>query len=515
MKKIYLLLTFLFLNIFSQNAFSQKKDVLYEKLDLFGDILETINKEYFKQINEGEVIDGAINGMLQSLDPYSSYMSPKTFKSMNTETKGEFGGLGIEVTMEAGLVKVISPIDDTPADRAGIRSGDYIIKLDKKQVKGLTLDEAVNTMRGKSGTPITLTIRRIDVDEPIIVKIVRETINKEYFKQINEGEVIDGAINGMLQSLDPYSSYMSPKTFKSMNTETKGEFGGLGIEVTMEAGLVKVISPIDDTPADRAGIKSGDYIIKLDNKQVKGLTLDEAVNTMRGKSGTPITLTIRRIDVDEPIIVKIVRETIKTKSVVSEIKENIGYLRLRSFNEKSGDELIDKIREIGRSKPSLTGYILDLRNNPGGLLSQAIKISDAFLDSGEIVSTKGRDPKDIKVYNSKKGDEINGKPLIVLINKGSASASEIVAGALKDHKRAIVIGEKSFGKGSVQSIMPLSNGGGLRLTTAKYYLPSGETIEEIGVQPDIKVEPQKDNFKINDPINDNQLIYALKLLKAS
>ncbi|MEI8065056.1 MAG: S41 family peptidase [Proteobacteria bacterium] len=381
MKKIYFLLTFLFLNLFSQNVFSQKKDVLYEKLDLFGDILETINKEYFKQINEGEVIDGAINGMLQSLDPYSSYMSPKTFKAMNTETKGEFGGLGIEVTMEAGLVKVISPIDDTPADKAGI--------------------------------------------------------------------------------------------------------------------------------------KSGDYIIKLDNKQVKGLTLDEAVNTMRGKSGTPITLTIRRIDVDDPIIVKIVRETIKTKSVVSEVKENIGYLRLRSFNEKSGDELIDKIREISKNKPNMTGYILDLRNNPGGLLSQAIKISDAFLDSGEIVSTKGRDPKDIKVYNSKKGDEINGKPLIVLINKGSASASEIVAGALKDHKRAIIVGEKSFGKGSVQSIMPLSNGGGLRLTTAKYYLPSGETIEDVGVQPDIKVEQQKDNFKINDPVNDNQLIYALKLLKAS
>jgi len=381
MKKIYFLLTFLFLNLFSQNVFSQKKDVLYEKLDLFGDILETINKEYFKQINEGEVIDGAINGMLQSLDPYSSYMSPKTFKAMNTETKGEFGGLGIEVTMEAGLVKVISPIDDTPADKAGI--------------------------------------------------------------------------------------------------------------------------------------KSGDYIIKLDNKQVKGLTLDEAVNTMRGKSGTPITLTIRRIDVDDPIIVKIVRETIKTKSVVSEVKENIGYLRLRSFNEKSGDELIDKIREISKNKPNMTGYILDLRNNPGGLLSQAIKISDAFLDSGEIVSTKGRDPKDIKVYNSKKGDEINGKPLIVLINKGSASASEIVAGALKDHKRAIIVGEKSFGKGSVQSIMPLSNGGGLRLTTAKYYLPSGETIEDVGVQPDIKVEQQKDNFKINDPVNDNQLIYALKLLKVS
>ncbi len=381
MKKIYILLTFLFLIVFSQNAFSQKKDALYEKLDLFGDILETINNEYFKQINEGEAIDGAINGMLQSLDPYSSYMSPKTFKNMNTETKGEFGGLGIEVTMEGGLVKVITPIDDTPADKAGI--------------------------------------------------------------------------------------------------------------------------------------KSGDYIIKLDDKQVKGITLDEAVNTMRGKSGTSITLTIRRVNVNEPITVKIVREVIKTKSVISEVKENIGYLRLRSFNEKSGDELIDKIKEIKRSNTDISGYILDLRNNPGGLLSQAIKISDAFLDSGEIVSTKGRDPRDIKVYNSKKGDEINGKPLIVLINQGSASASEIVAGALKDHKRAIVVGEKSFGKGSVQSIMPLSNGGGLRLTTAKYYLPSGETIEEIGVLPDIKVEQQKDNFKLNDSINDNQLIYALKLLKVS
>ena len=381
MKKIYILLTFLFLILFSQNAFSQKKDALYEKLDLFGDILETINNEYFKQINEGEAIDGAINGMLQSLDPYSSYMSPKTFKNMNTETKGEFGGLGIEVTMEGGLVKVITPIDDTPADKAGI--------------------------------------------------------------------------------------------------------------------------------------KSGDYIIKLDDKQVKGITLDEAVNTMRGKSGTSITLTIRRVNVNEPITVKIVREVIKTKSVISEVKENIGYLRLRSFNEKSGDELIDKIKEIKRNNTNISGYILDLRNNPGGLLSQAIKISDAFLDSGEIVSTKGRDPRDIKVYNSKKGDEINGKPLIVLINQGSASASEIVAGALKDHKRAIVVGEKSFGKGSVQSIMPLSNGGGLRLTTAKYYLPSGETIEEIGVLPDIKVEQQKDNFKLNDSINDNQLIYALKLLKVS
>jgi carboxyl-terminal processing protease len=308
---------------------------------------------------------------------------------------------------------------------------------------------------------------------------------------------------------------MSPKTFKNMNTETKGEFGGLGIEVTMESGLVKVISPIDETPADRAGIKSGDYIIKLDDKQVKGLTLEEAVNTMRGKVGAPITLTIRRLETNDPIVVKIIRETIKTKSVISEIKENIGYVRLRSFNEKSGDELISHIKEINKNKPDVAGYILDLRNNPGGLLTQAIKVSDAFLDSGEIVSTKGRDPKDIKIYNAKKGDEINGKPLVVLINGGSASASEIVAGALKDNKRAIILGEKSFGKGSVQSVMPLSNGGGLRLTVAKYYLPSGETIENIGVYPDIKVEQKKEDFKINDPINDNQLIYALKLLKAS
>ncbi|MFM8244595.1 MAG: S41 family peptidase [Candidatus Fonsibacter sp.] len=346
---------------------------------------------------------------------------------------------------------------------------------------------------------------------------ILDTVGKEYYKPINEGNVIDGAINGMLQSLDPYSSYMSPQTFKNMNTETKGEFGGLGIEVTMEQGLVKVISPIDETPAEKAGVKSGDFIIKLDEKQVKGMTLDEAVNTMRGKSGTSITLTIRRTDVDDPIVLKITREIIKTRSVVSEIKEkeNVGYLRLRSFNEKSGDELIDKIKEQVKKKPDLTGFILDLRNNPGGLLSQAIKVSDAFLESGEIVSTKGRDTKDIKIYNAKKGDETKGKPLIVLINRGSASASEIVAGALKDNKRATIVGEKSFGKGSVQSIIPLSNKGGLRLTTAKYYLPSGATIEEIGVQPDIKVEQKKDDFKINDPINDNQLIYALKLLQAS
>jgi len=344
------------------------------------------------------------------------------------------------------------------------------------------------------------------------------TAEKEYYKPINENEAIDGAINGMLQSLDPHSSYMNPQSFKNLNIETKGEFGGLGIEVTMEQGLIKVISPIDDTPAFKAGIKSGDYIVKIDNHQVKGLAIDEAVNKMRGKSGTSVTLTIRRIDVSEPIVIKLNREIIKNKSVTYNFidKEKVAYIRLKVFDENSGKEIEDAIKDIKNHNSNIRGYIFDLRNNPGGLLVEAIKISDAFLTDGEIVSTKGRNPKDIKVYSakSKKVDMIDGKPIIVLINEGSASASEIVTGALKDNKRAIIIGEKSYGKGSVQSIMPLSNGGGLRLTTAKYYLPGGETIEDIGVMPDIIVQRKKDNFKFNDPANDNQLIYALKLLES-
>jgi len=344
------------------------------------------------------------------------------------------------------------------------------------------------------------------------------TAEKEYYKPINENEAIDGAINGMLQSLDPHSSYMNPQSFKNLNIETKGEFGGLGIEVTMEQGLIKVISPIDDTPAFKAGIKSGDYIVKIDNHQVKGLAIDEAVNKMRGKSGTSVTLTIRRINVSEPIVIKLNREIIKNKSVTYNFidKEKVAYIRLKVFDENSGKEIQDAIKDIKNHNSNIRGYIFDLRNNPGGLLVEAIKISDAFLTDGEIVSTKGRDPKDIKVYSakSKKVDMIDGKPIIVLINEGSASASEIVTGALKDNKRAIIIGEKSYGKGSVQSIMPLSNGGGLRLTTAKYYLPGGETIEDIGVMPDIIVQRKKDNFKFNDPANDNQLIYALKLLES-
>ncbi len=341
---------------------------------------------------------------------------------------------------------------------------------------------------------------------------VLDTLKKQYVDEVKQDEVIDSAINGMLQSLDPYSSYMSPEAFQSMNRDTKGEFGGLGIEITMEGGLVKIITPIEGTPADKAGILAGDYIVKIDGKQVKGMTLLDAVKLMRGKIGTSINITVRRPEVEEEIKFKITRAVIKIREVSAEIKSNIGYIRLRAFNEQSHNQLIKQLKKISNNK--LDGYILDLRNNPGGLLSQAIKITETFLDGGEIVSTKGRNKNDIKIFNAKKGDKINNKPLIVLINQGSASASEIVSGALRDHKRAILIGEKSFGKGSVQSIIPLKNQGGLRLTTAKYYLPSGESIHQIGVEPDITVKRDKNDFKINTK-TDNQLNYAIELLKAS
>ena len=341
---------------------------------------------------------------------------------------------------------------------------------------------------------------------------VLETLNNEYVDQVDENKVLDAAINGMLQSLDPYSSYMSPENFRNMNAETKGEFGGLGIEITMQAGLVKVISPIEGTPADKAGIKAGDFIIRINDTQVKGLNLFEAVSMMRGKVGTKINLVIRRENVDDELKFTLTRGIIKIREVSAEVKLNsIGYIRLRAFNQKSHNQLKEKIKSFKSKR--LNGYILDLRNNPGGLLSQAIKISDMFLDSGEIVSTKGRDKTDIKIFSAKKGDIIDGLPLIVLINKGSASASEIVSGALKDHKRAIILGETSFGKGSVQSIIPLTNRGALRLTTAKYYLPSGSSISEVGVSPDITVkEKDKKEFRINTD-TDNQLKYAINLLK--
>ncbi len=340
---------------------------------------------------------------------------------------------------------------------------------------------------------------------------VLEKINKEYVDEINQSESMDSAINGLLQSLDPYSSYMSPEVFNEMQTETSGEFGGLGIEVSMESGVVKVISPIDDTPASKAGIKAGDYIVKINNIQVQGKSLSEAVDLMRGPVGSGIELTVRRIGEKKAITFNIVREVIQIQSVKTDLLEkNIGYIRLTSFNENSGQQIKKKIREFENNK-KVKAYILDLRNNPGGLLSQAIKISDFFLNDGEIVSTKSRKSSENRKWFAKKGDLINGKTLIVLINYGSASASEIVAGALKDHKRAILLGESSFGKGSVQSIIPLKNNGAIRLTVAKYYLPSGKSISEVGVSPDIEISEKTDEFRINTK-TDNQLDYALKLL---
>ncbi len=340
---------------------------------------------------------------------------------------------------------------------------------------------------------------------------VLEKIENEYVDDIVQSEVIDSAINGVLQSLDPYSAYMSPELFQNMQSDTKGKFGGLGIEIGMEAGVVKVISPIDDTPASKAGIKAGDYIVKIGKTQVQGKSLMEAVKLMRGPIGSSIELTIRRRGEKKALIKKITREVIVVNSVEAKIfKDKIGYLRLKSFNNNSSSQLIKKIENFEKTKKPY-GYILDLRNNPGGLLTQAVDITDFFLDDGEIVSTKGRRRTENRRFFAKKGDRLNGKPLIVLINNGSASASEIVAGALKDHKRAIILGEKTYGKGSVQSIIPLSDGGGIRLTVSRYYLPSGKSISEVGVEPDIFIEEEGNNFEINSEF-DNQLNYALNLL---
>ena len=343
---------------------------------------------------------------------------------------------------------------------------------------------------------------------------VLEKIKKDYVEEVDQADVMDSAINGVLQSLDPYSAYMSPELFKSMQTDTKGEFGGLGIEIGMESGVVKVISPIDDTPASKAGIKAGDYIVKIEDSQVQGKSLMEAVKLMRGPVGTSIKLTIRRKGTKKAIEFNIKREIIEVRSIDSKIlgeRKEIGYIRLKSFNQNSDKQLFKKINEFEKNN-KLTGYIIDLRNNPGGLLTQAIRITDFFLDDGEIVSTKGRKISETRKFFATKGDEIKGKPIIVMVNNGSASASEIFAGALQDHKRAVVLGESTYGKGSVQSIIPLRNGGGMRLTISKYYLPSGKSISDIGVTPDIFIEENGDDFKINSS-TDNQLSYAVNLLK--
>ena len=348
--------------------------------------------------------------------------------------------------------------------------------------------------------------KKIDIFSEVLKKI-----NDDYVDEVDQSKGMDAAINGLLQSLDPYSAYMSPESFESMQTETSGKFGGLGIEVGMESGVVKVISPIDNTPASKAGLKAGDYIVKINGVQVQGKSLMESVDLMRGLVGSSIEITVRRKGVKKALIFNITREIIQVQSVKSElIGDNIGYIRLTSFNENSSKQIKQKIEKISKDK-DLKGYILDLRNNPGGLLSQAIKISDFFLENGEIVSTKSRKVSENRKWFAKKGDIIKGKTLIILINYGSASASEIVAGALKDHKRAIILGENSYGKGSVQSIIPLKNRGAIRLTIAKYYLPSGKSISEVGVTPDIEVVEGSEGFKFNSE-TDNQLNFALKLL---
>ena len=344
---------------------------------------------------------------------------------------------------------------------------------------------------------------------------VLENIQKDYVDDVDQAEIMDSAINGVLQSLDPYSAYMSPELFKEMQTDTKGEFGGLGIEIGMEAGVVKVISPIDDTPAAKAGIKAGDYIVKIGEEQVQGKSLMEAVKLMRGPVGTTINLTVRRKNVKRALEFNIARKIIEVQSVNAKIiskEKNLAYIRLKSFNENSDKQFLKSLREFEK-KAKIKGYVVDLRNNPGGLLTQAINITDFFLEDGEIVSTKGRKVSETRKFFARDGDEIKGKPIVVLINNGSASASEIFAGALKDHKRAIILGESSYGKGSVQSIIPLRNGGGMRLTISKYYLPSGKSISEVGVTPDIFVEESDVDFLINSD-KDNQLSYAIKLFNS-
>lgn len=321
---------------------------------------------------------------------------------------------------------------------------------------------------------------------------VFERIRKDYVEPVDDKKMIEAAINGMLTSLDPHSSYLNAKDFENMQVQTKGEFGGLGIEVTMENGVVKVVSPIDDTPASRAGVKSGDYVTHINGEQVLGLTLSQAVDKMRGPVNSKIELTIVRKGLEQPLVLALTRDIIKVQSVRSRAEGTIGYIRITSFNEQTDVGLKKAFADLNKQiGPKLEGYVLDLRNNPGGLLDQAIAVSDDFLNQGEIVQTRGREGRDIQRYNATRGDFAKGKNIIVLVNGGSASASEIVAGALQDHERAVVVGTKSFGKGSVQTIIPLAGNGALRLTTARYFTPSGRSIQAKGIEPDILVEQLK------------------------
>jgi len=321
---------------------------------------------------------------------------------------------------------------------------------------------------------------------------VLERIRRDYVEPVDEKTLMENAINGMLAALDPHSSYMNPKVYKDMQVQTRGEFGGLGIEVTMENGVIKVVSPIDDTPASKAGVQSGDLIFALDGEPVQGLTLQEAVEKMRGKVGTSIKISIRRANVKDPIDISLTRETIKVKATRFRLEGDVGYIRVTSFTEQSTSGVLDAVEKIKKEAgPKLKGFVLDLRNNPGGLLDQAISMVDAFLDKGEIVSVKARKAEDVQRWNAKAGDVTGGLPIVVLMNGGSASASEIVAGALQDHRRAIILGTRSFGKGSVQTIMQVTGGGAIRLTTALYFTPSGRSIQKEGIKPDIEVEQAK------------------------
>ncbi|SJZ79639.1 carboxyl-terminal processing protease [Enhydrobacter aerosaccus] len=320
---------------------------------------------------------------------------------------------------------------------------------------------------------------------------VLERIRRDYVEPVDEKSLIENAINGMLASLDPHSSYMNPKSYKDMQVQTRGEFGGLGIEVTMENGVIKVVSPIDDTPASKAGLQPGDLIFALDGEPVQGLTLQEAVDKMRGKIGSPIKISVKRANKD-PFDLTLTRESIKVKSTRYHLEGDVGYIRVTSFTEQSTSGVLDAIEHLKKEAGGkLKGYVLDLRNNPGGLLDQAISMVDAFLDKGEIVSVKARKAEDVQRWNAKPGDVTNGLPIVVLVNGGSASASEIVAGALQDHHRAIILGTRTFGKGSVQTIMQVTGGGAIRLTTALYFTPSGRSIQKEGIKPDIEVEQAK------------------------
>jgi carboxyl-terminal processing protease len=317
---------------------------------------------------------------------------------------------------------------------------------------------------------------------------VFERVRRDYVEEVSDKKLIESAINGMLTSLDPHSGYMDDKSFKEMQVQTKGEFGGLGIEVTMENGLVKVVSPIDDTPAFKAGVKAGDYISQIDDEQVMGLTLSDAVEKMRGSVGSNIKITILREGLKEPLDINITRDLIKIKSVRFHKEGDIGYVRVTSFSEQTTENMVKAIETLDADIKDMKGLVLDLRNNPGGLLDQAVSVSDTFLQSGEIVSTRDRNPNDTQRFTANAGDVLNGRPMVVLINEGSASASEIVAGALKDHKRAIIMGIKSFGKGSVQTVIPLKQHGAMRLTTSRYYTPAGISIQGTGIKPDIEVK---------------------------